>query len=332
MEKIINKLNGVALIANDKKINKIIVNGYDNFAKKTMHTEDSNFWICSISKMFNAIAINQLAEAGKLKKTDLISKYIKDYFKDEEITIYHLLTHTSGIPNLVMYKKEIPWDKNNTAEHILKTIENKGLKFKVGTKWQYSNSGYYILALIVEQLSGMKYEDYIRKYIFDVAEMKNTSFVGLDELKIVSPNIKDLESDAKFHYSLLFGAGDIVSNVKDLYKFAKAIIDGKLIKKETLKEMSIPVFKDKKLKYGEGLFLNNNFETSMIGHSGSIPIGYSTELSIYPEKNLITIVLTNNRKMIHPLVYPDANGKYIDSCLGESILGKKVSLIKKAYL
>lgn len=332
MEKVINKLNGVALIADDEKINKIIVNGYDNFTKKIKHTEDSNFWICSISKMFNAIAINQLAEMGKLKKTDLISKYIKDYFKDEEITIYHLLTHTSGIPNLVMYKKEIPWDKNNKAEHILKTLDNKGLNFKAGTKWQYSNSGYYILALIVEKVSGMKYEDYIRKYIFDIADMKNTSFVALEELEVVSANIKNLESDKKFHHSLLFGAGDIVSNVKDLYKFAKAIIDGTLIKKDTFIEMSKPVFEDKKIKYGEGLFLNNNFGVLMIGHSGSIPIGYSTELSIYPEKSLITIVLTNNRKMIHPLVYPDANGKYIDACIGESILDKKIGLIKKAYL
>lgn len=329
--KIINKLNGVALIGNKNGIEDIIVNGFNDFENKIKHTEDSNFWICSISKMFVSIGINQLCEKGLINKNDFMTKYIDRYFSDNNITIYHLLTHTSGIPNFVMYKKEIEWTKNYSPDYILTIMERKGLKFIPGSKWSYSNTGYYILSLIIEKVTGMKYEDYVKKYIFDVASMNNTFFAIDDNKNVVNANIKG-KHNSNFNPGLLFGSGDIVSNVKDLYKFSKAILDNKLIKKETLEEMSKPVFKDSKMKYGEGLFLNNHFNTKMIGHSGSIPIGYSTQLSIYPEKEIITIVLTNNRKMINPLVYADANGKYIDALIGEEIFNKKIGIIKKAYI
>ena len=94
--------------------------------------------------------------------------------------------------------------------------------------------------------------------------------------------------------------------------------------------MYTPVFPDKKIQYGEGVFLNNHFDTPMMGHSGSVPTGYSTQLSIYPEQGIISVVLMNNRKVLHPVVYVDANAKYMDSCLVEQIFQKKIGLIKKS--
>jgi CubicO group peptidase (beta-lactamase class C family) len=323
--------NGVALIGSKNEIKEILVHGYDDFEQSILHTEDSNFWICSISKMFTSIAINQLCEKGFLSKDDLLSKYIPEYFKEHEIRIYHLLTHTSGIPNFIIYKKEIDWKKYHNSEYILSVVDNKSLKFKPGTKWSYCNTGYYLLALVVEKITNMKYEDYIQKYVFDVAQMSNSSFATKQEINIVKPHIKNV-CCSDFNPSLLFGAGDVVSNVKDLYHFGKAFVDGELVTKDTLKEMSTPVFQEKKRKYGEGLFLSNHFETPMIGHSGSIPTGYSTQLSIYPEQEIISVVLTNNRRVLHPLAYVDSNGKYIDSCLGEQVFDKKIGIIRKAYI
>ena len=287
--------------------------------------------MCSISKIFTAIAINQLCEKGLLSKDDLLNEYIPEYFKEHDISIYHLLTHTSGIPNFIMYRKEIDWKSAHTSAHILSVVDRKPLKFKPGTKWSYCNTGYYLLALIIEKVTQMKYEDYIQKYIFEVAQMRHSSFMINKGDRVVKPYIKNNFS-YEFHPSILFGAGDIVSNVRDLYRFGKAILEGELVRKDTLKEMCIPVFPDKKIQYGEGLFLNNHFDTPMMGHSGSVPTGYSTQLSIYPKQEIISIVLLNNRKMIHPFVYVDANAKYMDSCLGEEIFHKKIGLIKKAYL
>lgn len=330
-KKISKNFSGVTLIGDRNGIQEITVQGYDDFEKGVCHTEDSNFWVCSISKMFTSIAINQLCEQGILNKNDLLNKYIPEYFKGYDINIYHLLTHTSGIPNYIMYQKEIDWKSAHTSEHILSVVDGKPLKFKPGTKWSYCNTGYYLLALIVEQVTHMKYEDYIQKHVFDVAQMRHSSFVTKQGIQVVKPHIKDSFSYA-FHPSMLFGAGDVVSNVKDLYLFGKAIMEGKLVSKDTLKAMCTPVFPDKKIHYGEGVFLNNHFDTPMMGHSGSVPTGYSSQLSIYPEQGIISIVLMNNRKVLHPLVYVDANAKYMDSCLVEQLFQKKIGLIKKAYI
>lgn len=328
--KIINKLNGVALIGNKNGIEDIIVNGFNDFENKIRHTEDSNFWICSISKMFASIGINQLCERGLIDKNDFMTKYIDKYFSDTNITIYHLLTHTSGIPDFTIDRKDIDWTKNYSPDYILTLMNRKGLNFEPGSKWRYGNTGYYILALIIEKVTGMKYEHYIKENIFDIVKMDNTFFAIDDNKNVVNANIKG-KHNSNFNPGLLFGSGDIVSNVKDLYKFSKAILDNKLIKKETLEEMSKPVFEKSTFKYGEGLYLNNHFNTKMLGHLGLISMGFSTQLSIYPEKEIITIVLTNDRKKIHPLVIPDLNGKYIDSLIGEEIFNKKIGFIKKAY-
>ncbi|MGL4741667.1 MAG: serine hydrolase domain-containing protein [Sarcina sp.] len=330
MEKILKKLNGVALIDDGKEV-KIYAKGYADFEKNILHTENSNFKICSISKMFVAIAINQLAERQLLKKDDLINKYIGNCFVEESITIYNLLTHTSGIKNYIMYRKEIAWDKEHTSDFILSKISKKKLKFKVGSKWSYSNTGYYILALIIEKVSGLKYHEYIKKNIFDVANMKNSSLSQCKDMEFVPSQAKNRKSKFDLSDSLLFGAGDVISNVKDLHRFAKALIEGKLVSLETLREMSKPVFKENKLKYGEGLFINNSFDIENIGHSGSLP-GYATQLSIYKDTGVISIVLTNNRVLINPLVYPDINGKYIEACIAEKIFNKNISFIKKSYL
>lgn len=325
------KFNGVALIGSKNKIEEIMTQGYASFEEGRMHTEESNFWICSISKMFTAVAINQLCEKGLLDKTDLLETYMPEYFAGQAITIYHLLTHTSGIPNFIMYRKQLDWKSAHTAEEVLSVVSKKGLKFKPGTKWAYCNTGYYLLALIVEQVTKMKYEDYVKQYIFDVVGMKHSSFVVEQDLEVVKAYIKENHA-YEFHPSMLYGAGDIVSNVKDLYQFGKGIIEGKLVSKKTLEEMCQPVFPDKKMQYGEGLFVHQHFDTPMFGHSGSIPTGYTTQLSIYPEKEMISVVLINNRTTLHPLVYGDANGKYVDACLAEQIFDKKIGVIKKAYL
>lgn len=325
-----DKLNGVVLVSEKDQVLYKEAYGYTDASNKLKNTMDTKFLICSISKMFTAVAINQLSERGLLHKEDLLNQYIPDYFKGKGITLYHLLTHTSGIPNYTMYRKELQWTKAYTAQEVLECMDQKGLKFEPGKKTSYSNTNYYILALVVEQVTGMKYEAYVTDNIFKVAGMSQSSFVTCYEGEMAKPHNK-----GKFEYdfsdTLLFGAGDVISTAGDLRLFARALIENKLISQATLEEMSKAGIKDSKIQYGEGLFINRHFGKLCIGHSGSIPNGGTTQLMIYPEAETIIIVLLNNRNSLHPLVYVDANGQYVANILAEQIFERKLGLIKKAY-
>lgn len=323
------KFNGAALIAN-KNNHKKIVQGYQDYQKKEKLESHHQFYICSISKMFTAIAINQLVDRKIIKKSDAVAKYLGAYITDTDITIYHLLTHTSGLPNYVMYRKELDWQKAHTTQEIMDVVMRKKRKFKAGTKWSYSNTGYYLLALLIEEVTQMSYEAYITKEILEPLEMHETGF-NSETLKLAKPHMKD-QAGYVIHPTLLKGAGDIISTLDDLYRLGKAFYEGKLVSKERYIEMTQPVFENMKVKYGEGLFINEHFGMLSIGHSGSMPTGYSTQLSIYPEADAINVVFCNNRKSLHPLVYPDANGKYIEGCLAEEAFNQKVSIWKKAYI
>ncbi|MGL5677092.1 MAG: serine hydrolase domain-containing protein [Cellulosilyticaceae bacterium] len=323
------QFNGVVCVKG-KAIEEKVAQGYSDYASKKALTSNDRFYICSISKMFTAVAINQLVEQKLLAKEDLVAKYLGDYMGERGITIYHLLTHTSGLPNYVMYRKELDWKEAHTAEDILKVVMSKKRKFTEGTKWSYSNTGYYLLAMIIEKVTGMACETYIEEAIFKPLGMKDSGF-SKDNLAVVTPNVKGKEGYV-FHPSLLKGAGDVISTAEDMCQFAQAFYQGKLVSDERYKEMIKPVFDNMKVKYGEGLFIQDHFGELCIGHSGSLPTGYSTQLSIYPEKEMVSVVMCNDRKCIHPLVYPDANGKYIDACVAEEVFGKKISVWKKAYM
>ncbi|MGL4344968.1 MAG: serine hydrolase domain-containing protein [Cellulosilyticaceae bacterium] len=323
------QFNGVALVAEKDDLKKL-AQGYCDYQTKEELQDNHHFYICSISKMFASIAINQLVDQKVLTKQDSIAQYLGEYIKDNDITIYHLLTHTSGLPNYVMYRKELDWQKAHTEEEIMRVVMSKKRKFKAGTKWSYSNTGYYLLALIIEKVTKMSYEEYITKQILQPLGMNDTGFSS-EVFRLAKPHIKDGEGYV-IHPTLLKGAGDIISILEDMHRFAKAFYQGELISKARYTEMITPVFEDMKVKYGEGIFVSEHFGMLSIGHSGSMPTGYSTQLSIYPDVDTITIVLGNNRKCIHPLVYPDANGKYIEGYLAEQIFNQKISIWKKAYI
>lgn len=324
------KFNGVVLMKN-KSDETYLVQGYDNFKEEKELKRDSQFYICSISKMFVAVAINQLVDRKLLSKTDSVSKYLGEYIKDDNITIYNLLTHTSGLSNYIMYRKDLDWKKQYTTKQILDVVLSKKARFKAGEKWSYSNTGYYLLTLILEKVTGMTYEEYIKEYILNPLKMENTGFSDEEKMNSVLPNIKNKQGYV-IHPTLLKGAGDIISTVDDLYIFGEALYQGKLISKERAREMIQPVFGDMKVKYGEGMFINEHFGEVAIGHSGSMPTGYSTQLNIYPSRGQVNVVLSNNRICLNPWVYPDANGKYIESALMEQALGQRISVIKKAYI
>jgi CubicO group peptidase (beta-lactamase class C family) len=264
-------------------------------------TAANRFRIGSITKMFTATMILQLVEAGKLKLADRLDKFLPQVPNADKITVLQILSHRSGIPNIFRKQnaqgnvKTTPMTKEDHLALIVKATPD----FEPGTKSQYSNSGYFILGLIIEKITGKSYGA--------VLQVKITSKIGLNDTYMATGNIdvKKNESLTYFmipggdwkqvpetHPSLLFSAGAIVSTPNDLAKFIQALFDGKIVSKESLGQM-------KTMTDGEGLGMVT-FEfagKTFYGHTGGAD-NYGAWLAYLPEEKL-AIAYTTNAK-----VYP----------------------------
>lgn len=168
--------------------------GQSNKKSNINNNTSTTFNIASITKSFTAIAIAKLVEQGKLEFTDLISKFIPEYPKDiaDQVTIHHLLTHSSGIElddympfNLDKEKaKNLEQMLNAQITHIDSMNEGRRKNFKVLNKYDYSNENYALLGVIIERTSGMSYAQYIEKNIFSLLNMKN-SFINFHKLSSI---------------------------------------------------------------------------------------------------------------------------------------------------
>jgi CubicO group peptidase (beta-lactamase class C family) len=241
--------NGTAMIVKD---GKVVINkgyGYRDFTNQLSNNSNTVFYLASISKIFVSTAIMQLQEQNKLSIHDKVNKYIPDFPNGNRITLYELLTHTSGIPEHSETAEKI------SHEQLIKKIEKGRLRFKPGTRWLYSDSNYTILAYILEKVTNDTLQNYVQTHIFNVANMENTGFgdqfyqekyqsVGYKKKnnKLISPALPDM--------SELFGCGDIYSTPYDMYLFDKALYTGKLLTASSLKQ----VFTPNKHFYGLGIY------------------------------------------------------------------------------
>ncbi|MEA3500434.1 MAG: serine hydrolase domain-containing protein [Candidatus Marinimicrobia bacterium] len=263
---------------------KIIFNqcyGFANFDEKDTLTTSSIFQLASLSKQFTAMGIMILKESGKLKYDDKVKKFIPK-FPYPNITIRHLLNHTSGLPNYLWLVdrfwnlSEPPY--NDDAIRIL-IAENQYLNFNPGEKFQYSNTNYVVLASIIEKISKMRFGDFLDKNIFKPLDMKNTF--------VYSTALKDNENRKMVpgyrHYSRgyrklpktkfdgIVGDKGIYSTTGDLYRWDQALYNEKIVDKETLVDVfSNGMLKNgKKVKYGFGFRIKKDkFGNRIIYHNG----------------------------------------------------------------
>ena len=218
--------------------------GFSNYELEICNTPTTKFRIASLTKLFTATAIMQLVEKGLLSLTDPLSKFIPNFPRAKEITIHHLLTHTSGIVNYTTLPEYEDLKIKPTApEKMIALIQNKKLDFTPGDKFSYSNSGYTILTHIIEKVTELSYSEYLQENIFKPLAMQDT---GYDDQNIVLKNrasgyIKDdsntLKNAPYRDMSLLAGAGGLYSTVEDLYKFHRGLTTSKILKKESITMM-----------------------------------------------------------------------------------------------
>jgi D-alanyl-D-alanine carboxypeptidase len=307
------EFSGVVLVRMGGKTVLHEAYGLASIEYKAPNKVDTRFNLASVGKMFTAVAIGQLVEQGKLKWTDTLAKVLPDYPNKAQagrITIHQLLTHTSGMG---LYWENLfkgNWTAVRTAQELVPFFVNDTLVFAPGSGWFYSNTGFAVLALVIEKASGEDYFAYLQKHIFDPLGMKNTDYASLDEdipnkatgYFREGPNAP-LKNNLFTHTVKGGGAGGGWASSSDLAAFAEAYMAGKLFSKATLAEMTkahatLPPPPGGgggggASSYGYGTFVNTRNGKTVWGHTGGFP-GIMTILNMYPQTGDVIVVQSNN--------------------------------------
>lgn len=248
--------------------------GHANRAVGADNKISTRFGIASGCKIFTAVAVCQLAEAGKLKLDDRI-KNLLDYnfpYFDDKVTVHHLLTHTSGVPDYfdeaVMDDFEELWEKTpvyllRSLEDFLPLFQNGEMMFNPGDRFHYNNGGYILLGLIVESVSGMKFVDFIEQNVFGKAGMERSGYFELDRLPEDTANGYIQEEDGKWRtniYSIPVkgGAdGGAFTTAGDIIRFWEALTNFELLDERMTGQLfTLHAHEDEETGYGYGLWMN----------------------------------------------------------------------------
>jgi len=293
--------------------------GFANLEWQVPNTPTTKFRLGSITKQFTAACILLLEERGKLKTDDPVKKYMVDAPAAwDKVTIFHLLTHTSGIPSFTSFsdypKRE--WE-TITPQQLVDWFRDKPLEFEPGTKWNYSNSGYVLLGYLIEKISGQSYADFVQQNIFTPLGMKDS---GYDSNSAIiehrasgyAPGKNGPENAGFVNMSIPLSAGALYSTTEDLLRWEQGLFGGKLLSPASLAKRTTPFKQD----YAFGLGVSTASGHKIIAHNGGIE-GFNTSLAYYPDDKLVVAVLGNLNGGA-----PDQ----IASSLGKVALGEKVML------
>ncbi|WP_166924732.1 serine hydrolase [Flavobacterium poyangense] len=300
------QFNGSVLIAEHGKV--LFKKGYGqaNMEWNIPNEPDTKFRLGSISKQFTAFLIVKLAQDGKIKLDAPITTYLPDYPKatGDKVTIHHLLTHTSGIPNYTSVPRFLQEKSREpyTPQEFIKTFENLPLEFTPGERFRYSNSGYFLLGYIIEKITGKTYEQYLQETILTPLKMANTGYdhnetilkkraAGYEKrgTKLINSPYLDM--------SIPYAAGSLYSTVEDLYLWDQSLYTNKLLSAASMELLYKPYINAGGESYGYGWFIDeasngDKAKLKVIEHGGGIN-GFNTVISRVPaDKNLV--VLLNN--------------------------------------
>jgi CubicO group peptidase (beta-lactamase class C family) len=263
-------------------------------------TADTVYQIGSITKQFTATAIMALVEEGKMALDDPIAKYLDNTPETwKDITVRHLLNHTSGIKsytNVAENMAKVRLDR--TRDDIIGTVRDLPLEFVPGDKWVYNNTGYFLLGLIIEKVSGKAYAEFLQERIFKPLDMNATRVNELQD--IVKQRATGYAWSGKLqnaeHASMSwpFSAGAIVSTVADLAKWDTALCSEKTLKRTSLDQMwtKTKLNGGKETEYGFGWGVSDYRGHKLIGHGGGIH-GFTTDIARFVNDKLTVVVLTN---------------------------------------
>jgi CubicO group peptidase (beta-lactamase class C family) len=271
---------------------------------------DAMFEIGSIAKQFTAVAILQLRDEGKLSLDDDVARYLPDFdTRGNKVTLRHLLYHTSGIHNftetsefpLLVANRIFPRD----SAYVL--IKRQPFDFPAGSAQLYSNSGYWLLGLVVEKASGLSYEDYVEKRIFQPLGMTRSMYCESYEnveRRAHGYSLRGgrlLRAPTTIH-TWVFAAGSLCSTAADMVTWLKALHGGKVLSAASYKEMTTPgkLSDWATLRYGMGLGVYKDFNGLQLYEHGGVNAGFWTQINWYPESQTGIVVLQNTAGRLDP--------------------------------
>ena len=304
--------SGAVLVSRDGNILFGKGFGFSDIANKIMNTIDTKFQTASAGKFFVAVGIMQLIEAGRLSLDSCLGDLLDfDLHQiDRKVTLRQLLNHTSGIPDyfdestMSEYSDlwvDFPNYKIRKSRDLLPLFIEKPMMYQAGEKFQYNNSGYVILGLIIESVTGQLFDEYLTEKVFRPCEMLDTGYYEFDRLPAKCANSYVFDESKQQYYTNIYsvdakgtGAGGAFTTVVDVEKLWKKLLDGKLVSKPALVEMFSVQSYDKDAYYGYGIWLKKIEGT--IFHpffQGSDP-GVSF-ISRYHPESMIRVHIVSNK-------------------------------------
>jgi len=296
--------HGTILVAKNNMIlyqNQI---GYADFKKKLPIEENSIFQLASVSKQFTAVAIMMLVEQNKLQLTDSVHTYFPR-FPYKGVTIQNLLNHTAGLPNYFWFL-EHKWEQekapSNTEMMELLASSKVYPFFKPGRNFDYSNTGYFVLASIVEKVSGTSFQSFLNTAIFEPLQMSNSYVYSFEKDSIREHQLNGYRIHRGWKHvkikstvnDAVVGDKNVYTTAGDLFKWTVGLNSGKLLKKESLDQMYSKgkTIYGRKIPYGFGFRINSKKENTIYHHGRWN--GFSTGLTKYIDENLVVIVLEHS--------------------------------------
>ena len=311
LDTLCKNLNGSILLAFGNRVFYKKVVGFKRLANNTPDNvidSETLFELASISKQFTAAAILKLQEEKRLSLYDEVNKFLPQ-FPYRNIIIHHLLTHTSGLPEYMVFpekefNQKIPLT-NSQLESYLERVKPKIL-FQPGMRFKYINTNYALLALIVEIITKTSFEQYVKKELLDAAGLTSTCFISElnNKTNYAKGHLAD-RSERPFHFQNgVIGDKGIYSNADDIYRWVKAyLMDYKVLPKNVIIQVTTP--QNKLLKgepseyYGYGLRIEDGINGYLIYHGG-LWRGFQNNMVYRPSDSYIFVVLSNfrNKAMI----------------------------------
>jgi len=277
--------------------------GFADLENDVPATAETVYRIGSVTKQFTSTAIMRLVEQGKVSLDDTLQKFLPDFpTQGNRVTVRHLLNHTSGIKSYTSLGPK--WARvvrlDLAPDSLVALFANEPFDFKPGDQWLYDNSGYFLLGMIIEKVSGKKYGQYLKDEIFTPLGLKSTIYC--DQAPLIKHRAQGytLRPDSTFinaeplSMTQPYAAGSLCSTVNDLAAWTLALSSGKVVTPASYKLMTTPgtLNDGKPLTYGFGLGIGTVGGHRQVSHNGGIN-GFISELHHYPDDSLVTVVLTN---------------------------------------
>jgi D-alanyl-D-alanine carboxypeptidase len=301
-----DRFSGVVLVAHGDDVLVHDVHGFADRENNRLNTKDTPFATYSMGKMFTSVAIAQLVSQGKLSWDDTLAKVLPSYPNREaakQITIRQLLTHTAGVPDPFLSKKYGHGKKYDSHEAMLPDFADAPLNANAGKSFDYSNGNFATLAAVVEHLTGLRYDEYLKRNVFGPAGMRfpdtppalgYARFTEYDPLGVEARRSEKVRGgNGGRERALGFGGGAYTAD--DLFRFARALQTGKLVPKaiaDSITKGEVPM--GGPMKYALGFFDRPTNGRHVVGHSGSNPdTGHDADLQMVWDDQWTVITLSN---------------------------------------